>query len=401
MSSVRVNVEQIGSVGSTVVYRIDLSQSGLSEIRSITFGDDNIKSGGTGGASGLDLDFLKLSSQLTTSASNAADDTLIVGENAFNFSGNGVVYHPGYLRQWNAGDVEFWNTNHLFGTTGNVYDPALSTLGVRDGQESASFGALSLGEGGQVTFLLNGAVSTGTPGAPKYLYFGEPGGNDLGFVTVSDEGAAPAFSNGISQYGTTGNDVIALGSGLNSHLGAGNDLLDGKDGHDTLFSAGGDDQLFGGAGNDFLFGEGGNDRVFGEAGNDHTYGGDGNDLVYGGLGNDRLNGGLGNDKFVFNSKLNKKFNVDRISDYNVKADTFYLENAIFKVGKGSASSPRKMNKDMFTIGKHAADAEDRIIYDKATGALYYDSDGTGAKAQVKFAVVSKKLKMTFHDFFVI
>jgi Ca2+-binding RTX toxin-like protein len=42
----------------------------------------------------------------------------------------------------------------------------------------------------------------------------------------------------------------------------------------------------------------------------------------------------------------------------------------------------------FSAGTAAHDADDRIIYNKATGALYYDSDGTGAHAQVLFAVIA-------------
>jgi Ca2+-binding RTX toxin-like protein len=56
---------------------------------------------------------------------------------------------------------------------------------------------------------------------------------------------------------------------------------------------------------------------------------------------------------------------------------------------------------VFTIGKVAADAEDRLIYNKDNGALYYDPDGAGAKAMIKIAVLGKNLKLTYHDFFAI
>lgn len=491
MASVRLSAEYVGQAGSTGVFRIDLSQSGLNTIQSITFLDDNARSGGSGGASGLDLDFIKLSETFTSSASNAGDT--IVGDNAFDFSTAGVRYHPGFLRQWMPWEDEHWNVSYLFGTDNNAYDPTIPTLGIRDGRESASVGALSLGEKGQVTFLLTSAVTTGADGVAnaKYLYFGDSGGNDLAYVTVSDEPVAPTHSDNVSQLGTTGDDYIALGRGMNGHLGGGSDYLDGKDGNDTILSAGANDQLMGGAGNDQLYGEGGNDGLYGEAGNDYLFGGqdddwlDGgsendilyggvghdtmlggkhndwlsgeagndklyggvghdrlyggvnndllygeagndrlygdagndklygssnNDILYGGVGNDTLFGGTGNDKlyggsgkdaFVLDARPHKTLNVDRIYDFNVKYDSIYLENSYFKVGKGTAVKPQKINKDMFTIGKHAADAEDRVIYDKASGVLYYDADGTGAKAQIKIAVLQKNLKMTYNDFFAI
>jgi Ca2+-binding RTX toxin-like protein len=56
---------------------------------------------------------------------------------------------------------------------------------------------------------------------------------------------------------------------------------------------------------------------------------------------------------------------------------------------------------MFVRASQAQDREDRIVYDKKTGALYYDADGTGAVAQVKVATLNKNLKIGHQDFFVI
>ena len=61
----------------------------------------------------------------------------------------------------------------------------------------------------------------------------------------------------------------------------------------------------------------------------------------------------------------------------------------------------KLKKEFFHIGSKAADAKDHVIYDKGTGKLFYDADGTGAKAQVQIAQLTKNLKMTYADFFVI
>jgi Ca2+-binding RTX toxin-like protein len=128
----------------------------------------------------------------------------------------------------------------------------------------------------------------------------------------------------------------------------------------------------------------------------------GNDTIYGAQSNDQLTGRGGKDVFVFDTKLNKRKNVDGISDFWSKDDSIYLENKIFKtLGSGSFSKPKKFKADMFVKGKKAQDAEDRIVYDKKTGSLYYDQDGTGAKAQVKFATLTNKATLKYSDFFVI
>ena len=41
----------------------------------------------------------------------------------------------------------------------------------------------------------------------------------------------------------------------------------------------------------------------------------------------------------------------------------------------------------FYVGNKAHDADYRVIYNEATGALCFDSDGTGSHAQVQFAAV--------------
>jgi Ca2+-binding RTX toxin-like protein len=56
------------------------------------------------------------------------------------------------------------------------------------------------------------------------------------------------------------------------------------------------------------------------------------------------------------------------------------------------------------VGTKAHDADDRIIYNKATGALYYDDDGTGAHVQVQFATLGATIHPTnlaYNDFVLI
>ncbi len=164
----------------------------------------------------------------------------------------------------------------------------------------------------------------------------------------------------------------------------------------------GSETVTGSAGNDVFVGGSGNDNLSGAAGHDRLSGGAGRDTLSGGLGNDTLSGGSGRDVFVFNTKLNKTGNVDKIASFSVKDDTIWLDNAIFKkLGKGTEAKPGKLNKDFFELGSKAKDKTDYLVYDKATGALSYDADGSGKGAAVKFAQLDKNLKLSALDFMII
>jgi Ca2+-binding RTX toxin-like protein len=130
-------------------------------------------------------------------------------------------------------------------------------------------------------------------------------------------------------------------------------------------------------------------------------GGDGNDRLLGKLGKDVLTGGRGKDIFVFDAALTKA-NVDQITDFSVVDDTLWLDNKYLKkLGKGSSSKPGKLNKKFFTIADKAKDGNDYLVYNKKTGVLSYDEDGSGAKAAVQIAKLDKGLKLTADNFFVI
>jgi Ca2+-binding RTX toxin-like protein len=129
-------------------------------------------------------------------------------------------------------------------------------------------------------------------------------------------------------------------------------------------------------------------------------GGAGNDRLYGGLGNDTLTGGAGNDVFVFNTALNAASNRDTISDFanaSGNNDTIWLENAVFT----KLTATGALNGNFFHLGAAAGDANDYIVYNKATGALYYDADGSGAGHAVQIATLTSHPALTASDFTVI
>jgi Ca2+-binding RTX toxin-like protein len=145
-----------------------------------------------------------------------------------------------------------------------------------------------------------------------------------------------------------------------------------------------------------ITGNAGNNGLYGVAGNDALNGAAGNDTLNGGVGLDTLTGGVGNDIFQFNNVPNAVTNRDTITDFNVAADTFHLDNAVFG---GLAAGA--LAAGAFHVGAAAAAADDRIIYNSTTGALIFDSNGNAAGGSVHFATVGAGLGLGASDFFII
>ncbi|MBD9373991.1 calcium-binding protein [Rhizobium sp. ARZ01] len=230
------------------------------------------------------------------------------------------------------------------------------------------------------------------------------------------------------------NLVLGGSAALNGTGNALANTLTGNSGRNVLNGGTGKDTLIGGAGNDTYITDGGDtikedakggiDLVkssatvtlgaylenlmltgtsniggTGNSLNNVLLGNAGKNVLNGGAGADTLTGGRGSDTFVFNSGLGSK-NVDKISDFDTKADLIHLDDAIFLGLKAGA-----LAAGAFRIGTAAADASDRIIYNDATGALSFDRDGSGsAYKAVQFAVLSPNLKaagIAYSDFFII
>jgi Ca2+-binding RTX toxin-like protein len=113
-----------------------------------------------------------------------------------------------------------------------------------------------------------------------------------------------------------------------------------------------------------------------------------NDMIYGRLGSDTLSGDAGRDRFVFDTAPGAG-NVDTILDFTVGSDLVVLDNDIF-IGLAAG----KLTSAAFRIGSAALDADDRIIYNNATGALQFDADGTGAGGASTFAILSPGLALS-------
>ena len=140
------------------------------------------------------------------------------------------------------------------------------------------------------------------------------------------------------------------------------------------------------------------ENIFGTFYDDRLLGDSGANLIVGAFGNDVLTGGAGLDTFAFIPALDAVANVDQITDFSVADDTIQLRNsnlAFTELADGALAA------SAFRVGSAAADADDRIIYDAASGALLYDADGTGGGVSIQFAQVSAGLAISHDDFLVV
>ena len=280
--------------------------------------------------------------------------------------------------------------------------------------------------------------------------------NMASLAHTADGGGRLSNAAGVAGGFTIANSVrienATGGNGIDRLNGnAFNNVLTGRNGNDVLVGAGGTDTLIGGPGNDLYYLENGPDNVVdsvgidtisstisrtllglyaevenltlsagtingvgnnasnvitgglgnnilsGGIGNDVLRGLNGNDKLLGGLGNDSLTGGLNNDTFVFNTAPNTAANRDLITDFNHVADTIQLENAVFtKLTVGGVLNPA-----LFWNGTAAHDSNDFIIYNRASGALYYDPNGNLPGGAVMFAVLTTRPAIAANDFVVI
>lgn len=234
--------------------------------------------------------------------------------------------------------------------------------------------------------------------------------------------------NGLSNelQGRAGSDTLDGGAGADVLIGgAGNDTYY-IDGFDTLVEAagGGVDTAYAsvsyalgdsevetlvalGSTAISLTGTGSANRLHGNSGTNTLKGQAGHDTIHGGGGNDTLWGEHGRDVFVFNSKLgthtsDRNVNFDRLTDFKVQDDTIWLDNAVFrKLGKGMETKPVKLGLEFLSLSGDAKERDDHIIYNRKTGVLSYDADGSGKGRMVEFAQLAKNLKLTSSDFFVV
>lgn len=308
--------------------------------------------------------------------------------------------------------------------------------------------------GDTLTGDLQDNVFDGGTGSDTVSYQNVKAGQGGVIVSLAITGAQNTQASGIDTFlavtGTARSSIENLTGSLNDDKLTGDayaNILDGSDGADTIIASGGADTLSGGLGDDSLNGGAGLDTALflgttaavvnlastkaqdtgygldilvgienvqsgdgadrlsgnilanslrGGLGNDTIEGAGGNDTLAGGDGADSLTGGVGADSFVFDVALSAT-NVDRITDFLVVDDTIRLDDAVFAgVSLGALAASAFVSN---TTGVATTTAQ-RVIYERDTGALFYDADGSDAGLAIQFATLAPNLALTNADFLV-
>lgn len=305
----------------------------------------------------------------------------------------------------NAGTGALFNLTTTPGVP-NPADVALLVDGVGDTFFLGVFDNFVVAGIGNDTIVGGNAIDTLRGGAGNDLVAGGLGADNLSGGGGNDTIYGGTESNSSGFGFPAGKDTINGGNGNDSIIctladdlvlgGRGNDYIDGYQGNNTINGGYGHDIVAGFEGNDRLVGSYGNDVLFGDNGNDTIFGGVGNDRINGGEGENTLNGGAGLDTFVFDSVFSVAGLVDTITGFRSVDDVIWLDRAVY-----AAAGPNgPLARDAFFVGEVAADAEDRIIYDREAGILYYDPDGTGAAQDIVIAILQGSPLVRYSDFLV-
>jgi len=301
--------------------------------------------------------------------------------NDFLLGGNGADYLDGgndadNLNGYNGADTLYggYGTDELHGGAGDDH---------LDGGGASFFDSSSdrlYGDAGK-DYLLggNGAdyLDGGSDADTMKGYYG----NDTYIVDnaldVIDETSGTGIETVISSVSfrlgadSKGLDNLTLAENSSAAGGIGNGLTNTIIGNNFRINS-----LDGGGGKDILDGRGGNDNLIG------------------GTGNDTLTGGTGQDTFYFTSKSD---GIDRITDFSVVDDVINVLKGGFEAGLSGGT----LLASQFVTGSSATNSSQRFIYNRSTGGLYFDADGSGAAGKIQLASLSSGLSLTNNDIFVV
>lgn len=337
--------------------------------------------------------------------------------------GNDTLYGSEGADTIDGGD----DSDQLSGGDGNDVLMGNSGLDLLDG--GAGFDVASYEDAGYGVIV---NLATGVAAGDTLIGIEGLRGSNFDDQLTGDAGANTLSGNGGNDYlrADAGNDTLDGGAGDDNLVGgAGADALNGGAGMDVavyatasggvianlanssintgdatgdsfiavegLSGSGYADQLIGNQVANVLSGAGGNDLLSGGGSADTLDGGSGLDTLVGGAGNDVLIGGSGSDAFLFDTTPDSG-NVDQILDFVTTEDRIHLSQSAL-----AGFAPSALKASAFKLGTFATAAGPQILYNKGSGELFLDVDGTGAQAAVKFAVVAAGTALTADHFLVI
>jgi Ca2+-binding RTX toxin-like protein len=224
----------------------------------------------------------------------------------------------------------------------------------------------------------NGLANTITGNAGKNILYGNGGGDTL----------AGGAGDDIYDYVFADDTIVERADG-------GVDWVYGIEDHVLAANVENVSLLYGGGRDIDATGNGLANFVGGGEGDNVLDGGAGDDTLSGLRGTDVLTGGTGVDAFNFGISLGS--GVDTITDFNAANETVRL----FKNSFTALGDLGELAAGAFHTGSTAQAADDRIIYNKTTGNIFYDADGSGSGAAVMFARVTAGTELTHANFEVI
>ena len=290
-------------------------------------------------------------------SANAGTDTLKLRVASSNVAAN-TFYLAANLENLDASATGM----SAFNLTGNAANNLLTGNSANNTLDGGVGADILLGGAGNDTYVIDNAgdLVYETTSVNSGI---DAGGRDLVKVAIATANGSYSLGNFVENGQLINNVAFNLnGNGLNNAL-TGNALAN------NLNGGAGADTLDGGAGNDVLTG------------------GEGNDVLIGGLGNDNLTGNAGSDLFVFNSAPNASTNKDTLIDFLSGTDKLQFSKAVFA---GLGSQAGGLSAGQFWASANATgahDADDRLVYNTTSGALYYDADGNGGSAAVQIALI--------------
>ena len=345
-------------------------------------------------AAGSEVDLINLGGNVVNVTGNELAQTIIgtgVAETLTGGGGADVLSGGGGIDVYNVADSAavivdndgLANVVNFTGTTGGI--------DITDGQSIASItatGTFAVGAAG-VFLVGNNAVQTITGG----------NGNDI----LNGQGGVGGGGGGDTLVGGAGDDIYRVytsnlvGNAINNAVG---DLItEGANaGNDIVYTSA--NYVLGANVEQLVAADQANVTTLtlvGNGLNNVISGSNGNNVLVGAGGNDTLTGLGGADTFHFNQAVGAA-DADIIADFNgAQGDRISLDANIFSA-LGNTLDASEFQLGTIATATSTGQGPGVILYDQATGRLFYDADGAGAGAALLFATLSPGTALTAANF---